>query len=256
MSPPLNLVPSPWAFFAPYGGLHVLTLFVCALLIAETSLLGRALRHNAESQNGEKVLRASLAALAVGYWLAYNIWWNRHGIDLIAGLPLQICDINGLIAPLALLCGWRWARATLYFWTAALTLQAFIQPMLTAGPASPVFWAFWTAHTLIAACAVYDIAVLGFRPGWGDLGRALFAGAIYVALVLPLDLWLGADYGYVGNPPPGMKIPPLVDALGPWPQRAVALVALAALGFVVALLPWRIVAARAKQAHGAKEPAA
>jgi len=247
MTPPLRLIPSPWAFFAPYGGLHALTLFICAVLIAETSLLGRALRRSGDKQIGEKILRGALAALAVGYWLAYNIWWNWHGIDLRDGLPLQICDINGLIAPLALLTGWRWARATLYFWTAALTLQAFIQPMLTAGPASPVFWAFWGAHTIIAACAVYDIAVLGFRPGWGDLGRALTAGAIYLALVLPFDLWLGADYGYVGDPPPVLKIPPFVDALGPWPQRAVVLVALAVLGFVVVLLPWRMVASRQQQ---------
>ena len=252
MTPPLNLVPSPWAFFVPYGGLHALTLFVCAVLIAETSLLGRALRRDGKRQIGETILRGALVALAAGYWLAYNIWWNWHGIDLRDGLPLQICDINGIIAPLALLTGWRWTRATLYFWTAALTLQAFVQPMLTAGPASPVFWAFWGAHTIVAACAVYDIAVLGFRPGWGDLSRAVAAGAIYLALVLPFDLWLGADYGYVGDPPPVLQIPPFVDALGPWPQRAVALVALAVLGFVAVLLPWRFVAMRLETQAGAK----
>ena len=154
--------------FVPYGGLHALALAVCALLIAAPTLLARALRRDAEV-----VLRRMLAALAVCYWLAYNTWWNWHGLDLRTGLPLHICDVNGLIAPLALLTGWRWARATLYFWTSALTLQAFVQPALTAGPASLVFWAFWTAHTIIAACAVYDLAVLGFRPGWNDLGYAL-----------------------------------------------------------------------------------
>src|SRR5271170_5819106 len=218
MTPPLRLIPSPWAFFAPYGGLHALTLFVCAVLIAETSLLGRALRRNGDKQIGERILRGALAALAVGYWLAYNIWWNWHGIDLRDGLPLQICDINGLIAPLALLTGWRWARATLYFWTAALTLQAFIQPALTAGPASPIFWAFWIAHTIIAASAVYDIAVLGFRPSWRDLGRAVAASAVYVALVVPLDVWLGANYDFLGNPADPSEVPLFVAALGPWPQ--------------------------------------
>ena len=155
-------------------------------------------------------------------------------------MPLQLCDLNGLIAPFALLTGQRWARATLYFWTAALTLQAFIQPALTAGPASLVFWAFWCAHTIIAACAVYDIAVLGFRPGWRDLGRAVLVSAAYGALAVPVNAWLGADYGFIGNPAPDISIPPFVDALGPWPQRAIILAALVPLGFVAVLLPWRI----------------
>jgi hypothetical integral membrane protein (TIGR02206 family) len=128
----------------------------------------------------------------------------------------------------------------LYFWTAALTSQAFIQPALTAGPASLVFWAFWAAHTIIAACAVYDIVVLGFRPGWGDLIRAVGVSFVYAALVVPVNAWLDADYGYLGDPSPGIAIPPFVLALGPWPQRAIVLAALVPLGFVVVLLPWLI----------------
>jgi uncharacterized membrane protein YwaF len=57
-------------------------------------------------------------------------------------LPLHICGLNGVIAPLALLTLNRWLRATLYFWAFGLTSQAFIQPNLTTGPAVPVFWCF------------------------------------------------------------------------------------------------------------------
>ena len=221
--------------FVPYGGLHAVALAVCLPAIAAPALIGRALE-----PHGEMILRRTLAALAACYWLAYTTWWNWHGLDLRTGLPLQVCDFNGLIAPLALLSGWRFVRATLYFWTAALTLQAFIQPALTAGPAALVFWAFWTAHTLIAACAVYDIVVLGYRPCWNDLGRALIVSACYVALVVPINLRLGANYGYLGNPAAVSEIPPFVYALGPWPQRAIILVALVPLGFVAVLLPWLI----------------
>jgi hypothetical integral membrane protein (TIGR02206 family) len=160
--------PSVWEVFVPYGGLHALAVVVCTVLIVVPSLIGRRLEKNREA-----TLRRALAVLAIGYWLAYNIWWNWNGLDLRTGLPLQLCDFNGLVAPLALLTGWRWARAALYFWTVALTSQAFIQPALTSGPASPVFWAFWTAHTIIAACAAYDVVVRGFRPNWNDLGAPL-----------------------------------------------------------------------------------
>ncbi len=232
-----------WDVFVPYSGLHALVLVVCALLIATPSLVARRLEKNAET-----ALRWTLAAAAVAYWLAYNTWWNWSGLDLRTGLPLQVCDFNGLVAPLALVTGWRWARAALYFWTVALTSQAFIQPALTSGPASLVFWAFWAAHTIIAACAVYDIAVRGFRPGWRDLGRALAISAAYVALVVPINGWLGSNYGYIGNPADIKEVPPFIDALGPWPLRAIIVVALAPPGFVVVLLPWLIV--RGVGGHG------
>jgi hypothetical integral membrane protein (TIGR02206 family) len=238
MNPPLRLVaPDAWDVFAPYGALHTLTLVACALLIAAPAGLARALPAEAEP-----ALRRALALAAVGYWLAYNIWWSWHGLDLRTGLPLQICDLNGLVAPLALLTGRRWLRATLYFWTSVLTLQAFIQPTLTAGPALLAFWAFWASHTIVAACAAYDLAVLSFRPRWGDFARAALVSAAYLAVVVPVNLWLGSNYGFIGNPPASVKIPPFVDALGPWPQRALIVVVLAALGFLVALLPWRLVA--------------
>jgi hypothetical integral membrane protein (TIGR02206 family) len=240
-----SATPAGWDTFVPYTGPHALAVAVCAVLIAAPALVGRKL-----DKGGERALGGTLAALAVCYWLAYNIWWNWHGVDLRTGLPLQLCDINGLLAPLALVSGWRWARATLYFWTAALTLQAFIQPALTAGPASPVFWAFWTAHSLIAACAVYDVVVRGLRPDWSDLRRAMVVSAGYVVILAPLNHLLGSDYGFIGNPAPDVKVPPFVLMLGPWPARAIVLLALAVLGFVIVLLPW-LIAARRRQARPA-----
>jgi len=236
MNPPLNiLAPGPWDTFVPFSGFHALVLAICLVAIAAPMLLGRTL-----SEQGDAVLRRIIAAVALAYWVAYNIWWNRHGIDWTGGLPLHICDFNGLIAPLALLTRWRWLRATLYFWTAALTLQAFIQPALSLGPASMVFWAFWIGHSLIAICAVYDVVVLGFRPSWGDFGRAVAVSLIYVAFVVPIDLLLGANYGFVGNPADINEVPPFINALGPWPQRAIILVALVPLGFLIVLAPWLI----------------
>jgi hypothetical integral membrane protein (TIGR02206 family) len=241
MNPPLNiLAPGPWDTFAPYSGLHAIAFAICAVLIAAPSLIGRTL-----SESAELNLRRGLATFAVCYWIAYNIWWNWHGLDPRTGLPLQICDVNGLLAPLVLLTRWRWAQATLYFWTAALTLQAFIQPALTAGPGSPVFWAFWIAHTIIFASAVYDIVVLGFRPTWRDLGRAVIASAVYVAVVMPVDVALGANYGFLGNPADPSEVPPFIDALGPWPLRAIIVIALTPIGFVIVLSPSLIVRARA-----------
>jgi len=101
----------------------------------------------------------------------------------------------------------RWLRSVLYFWTFAFATMAFIQPTLTQGPAHVVFWAFWLAHVVILACAVYDLAALGFRPGWSDFARAAAVAVGWAAVVLAIDLRLGANYGYSATrrPAPGFR---------------------------------------------------
>jgi hypothetical integral membrane protein (TIGR02206 family) len=222
-----------WNTFVPYGGFHFFTVCACALLIAALVATGRGLRAH------EAAMRWTLGVFGLIYWLSYNIWWNRNGFDVTAGLPLHICGLGGAIAPLALLTLNRWLRATLYFWAFALASQAFIQPALGAGPATAQFWWFWGQHTIILGYAIFDLMVLSFRPGWQDLRRAFIVSAIYLCIVVPLDIQFGADYGFLGDLPAN-KIPPFVAALGPWPARAFILVALAAVAFLIVVLPWQL----------------
>ena len=233
IGPPLNILPDTfWEVFVPYGWLHAISVGICMVVIAALALTGRAL-----SKQRELLLRRTLGLFGLVYWLSYNVWWNWHGIDFAGGLPLQICDVNGVIAPLALLTQHRWLRATLYYWAFALSIQAFIQPALQAGPANLIFYWFWAQHTIILAYAVYDLAVLHFRPQWRDLLRCYAVSAVYLAVVVPLNALLHADYGYLGNLPPE-AIPPFVAALGPWPARAVILVMLCLVACALAQVPW------------------
>ena len=226
--------------FVPFGLVHWLVAGGCAVLLAATALLGRRL----QGKPREWRVRQALAIFALAYWIAYNTWWNWNGLDLRNGLPLQACDVSGLLAPFALITLNRWLRATLYFWAFAFATLAFIQPTLTEGPAHVVFWAFWIAHLAILACAIYDLAALGFRPDWSDLARAAVVAVMWATVALSTDVVLGANYGYVGNPPAGTRIPPLVEAFGPWPQRLLVMAAIAALVFFLLLLPWLALARR------------
>lgn len=225
----------PWDVFDPYSGLHLVSVAVCFALIAALVLLGRRL-----SKPAERRLRQAMAAFAIAVWTGYNIAWNWNGIDPRDGLPLHICDLGGLLAPFALLTLNRWLRATLYFWAIALTSQAFIQPTLTYGPTSFLFWFFWGAHSIIFGYAIYDLAVLRFRPDWSDFGRASAVSLGYFAVIMPINIWLGANYAYIGNPASAKSIPPFVAALGPWPERVVIIAGLVGLAFLLALLPWLV----------------
>jgi hypothetical integral membrane protein (TIGR02206 family) len=234
--PQIVVSPGDWTTFHPYGAMHFVTVLVCLLVIVAVTAAGHMLRADRKA-----AFCRAIGIFGLAYWVSYNVWWMRHARDLAVALPLHICDLNGVIAPLMLLTGNRWLRATCYFWTFALTTQAFIQPELVFGPSRVEFWWFWVQHTIILGCAVVDILVLGFRPDWRDLGRAYAASAIYILAVVPVNALLRSNYGYIGDPPPPARIPPLIDALGPWPLRAVIVVILAAAGFVVVLLPWRLI---------------
>ncbi len=221
-----------WSVFVPYTLLHSVTVAVCVVLVVALVMLMRRQRDTA----AERVQRRALAAIAIGVWVLSYVWLNWEAIDPKA-LPLHVCGLLGVVAPLALLSGNRWLRATLYFSAFTLTIQAFIQPILVLGPATLEFWRFWLLHSLILCCAVYDLVVLRFRPGWSDVARACVMSTGYVALIVPVNLMIGTNYGFVGNPP-DQALPPVIALLGPWPERIFVLVALVFFGYVLALLPW------------------
>jgi hypothetical integral membrane protein (TIGR02206 family) len=153
-------------------------------------------------------------------------------------LPLQICDLVGFLAPAALLTRWRPLRALLYFWGIGLSTQGFFQPDLREGPADLSFWAFWLGHMAIVGASMYDVFARGYRPTWADYGVACAAAAVYLAVILPVDLLFDFNYGYVGRGQPGQ--PSVVDFLGPWPGRVAIIAALAAVVMALLMLPWEV----------------
>ena len=62
-------------------------------------------------------------------------------------------------------------------------------------------------------------------------------------MVLPIDIVLGANHGFVGQSKP--LHPSIVDLLGPWPERLLIIVPLAALAMALVMLPWCFAGKRA-----------
>jgi uncharacterized membrane protein YwaF len=69
-----------------------------------------------------------------------------------------------------------------------------------------------------------------------------FTSLIALAVVLPVNLQLGANHGFLGKST--TLHPGIVDLLGPWPQRLLITVPLAAVAMWLALLPWLALAKR------------
>jgi len=220
--------------FRPFSFTHAAALVVLAAVIGLLVAVGRRQQRGA----GPTRFEVSLAVANLVFWFAAHGWWNTPPqFDPARTLPLQMCHLVSLGASFALLTRRRWLRALLYFWGIGLATQALITPGLTDPPTTIWFWAFWFQHGFIQLAVVYDLAVLRYRPDWRDYRFACVAALAYITAVVPLNLLLGANYGFLGDTKPQM--PTILDLLGPWPLRLVFIVALVAVVMALLMLPWR-----------------
>lgn len=234
--------------FRPFSLVHGITLLGMGVLITLAIAYGRR-QGNASNTGSPTTFERRLAWINLAVWMiSHGYWQLPERFDAATTLPLQMCHITSLIASAVLLTRYRKLRAILYFWTFALSTQALLTPSLAEPPTSPVFWGFWFLHGFVMMTAIYDLAVYGFRPAWRDYGTACVASAAYVAAVLPVNLLLGANYGFIGRSKP-LNVS-IVDWLGPWPERLLIIVPLAALAMLVAMLPWTLLPKR----KGAPKP--
>ncbi len=223
------------AAFRPFTLSHGLALLCIALLILIAVHIGRRWRN----QQRQCAFERTLALANFGVWIVAHGWWQLPArFDPATTLPLQMCHITSLLASAVLLTQNHTLRAIFYFWAFALCTQALLTPSLVEPPSSPVFWSFWFLHGFVMLCAIYEIVVKGFRPTWRDYGIACIASAAYVAVVLPINLALGSNYGFVGKSKP--LNPSIVDLLGTWPERLLIIVPLAAAVMALVMLPWTL----------------
>jgi hypothetical integral membrane protein (TIGR02206 family) len=226
--------------FAAFSLLHAVTL---AAIAALTLIAIRVRRRRAPAP-----LPPGPVERAVGYgylvvWVGAFVWLRFGPLyDPTTTYPLQLCHWCGAAAALVLVTAHPLLRAIVYFCGVGLCTQALVTPALVEGPAQFPFWFFWATHGMIVGVAAYDIAARGYRPTLRDFGWACAAAAFYVLFVLPIDLVTGWNYGFVGPGRP--DVPSIVDLLGRWPQRLVAIVAIAFVAMGVLLLPWLAVQRR------------
>ena len=221
--------------FWPYTRDHWIALAATAIVTIGLSWLGVRWRGTAK---GEMLHQAWLWVVIVVQVLSlYYYVWHR-GFSWETSLPLEICDLSGMVAVAALWTGRRMPTLILYYWAFALTTNACVTPILRQGPENLRYYVFWITHIVILASAVYVVAVKGFRPRGWDFAMITLVMCIYGAVVIPLDVITGFNYGFVGNSKP--DTPTAVDILGPWPFRLVWMfLAVHALFLALTAVWWR-----------------
>jgi hypothetical integral membrane protein (TIGR02206 family) len=221
--------------FHSFSLTHLLMLVLFAAFTALIIWLGRTWRGTERL----RALECLLAAFALVFWLLDHGRWVLPGAyDPAVSFPIHICNLAGLCVPVVLPTRMRFFRALLYFWGIGLSTQSIFTPDLVIGPATFGFWLYWINHTIVIGVPIYDVAARGYRPTWRDYGFVTLADLAYLAIVIPLDMALHANYGYVGNAM--SKQASIVDYLGSWPLRIVWIVLLGQIAMALLMLPWAL----------------
>lgn len=205
-----------WDRFQPFSAVHFVVVLV--FIAGTTVLCGLGARWRSTSR--ESRLRHGLAWANIAVQSYSVLWYLRPAAFKIdESLPLHVCDVCGWLACFALLREARWVRTLTFMWGLGLCTQAFVTPIVTAGPGYTRFWLFWLTHGLIVGTSVYLFVVLRYRPRLRDLGVALAWLWAYGFSAIAINLWLDTNYVFVGRTTP--EAPTIVDQLGPWPRRLI-----------------------------------
>jgi hypothetical integral membrane protein (TIGR02206 family) len=228
-----------WAdSFRAFTTFHLVVVAVCAALICASLRIGRRSRL-AGFDSRERSFR-----IGWGWFIlatqAFALVWRLlpEHFTLEEGLPLQLCRWAGWTAGFAMVWQWRWARTLTYFWGIGLCLQGFVSPIPLGGYGTVQFWLFWLVHLQIVGSAMYDMVVHRYRPARADWLLAAAVSMVYVAIAVPVNVWLGTDYGWLGKG--RYRIGHIVDVLGPWPLRPVLLVAVGQAMLLALYMVWKL----------------
>ena len=222
--------------FRAFSPLHGVTLLIWLLITLAVLKAGLTQRRRGRERSAAAVLAAVGAVFWVlqqGYYVVFDQVWAHS-------LPLHVCDLAGIVGPLALLFPRRLLRTVLYFWALGLTAWGLLTPILNVGPDHLGFWLFWLNHGGVVLFAIYDVVVGRYRPHAVDYGMACLVTMAYLSVILPLNLANeGWNYAYIGNVQVEAKTP--LDLLPPWPWRILGIQVLGALMYLGVWLPWEVV---------------
>ncbi|MFP4056621.1 MAG: TIGR02206 family membrane protein [Candidatus Brocadiia bacterium] len=222
-----------------------------ALAVAAGAALAWAARARASARL-DRLVRWALAAACLG-WAAGALGWLTLGAGhpLRSVLPLHLCDVSALLAPVVLLRPRRGLYELLYFWGVGGALQAMATPAVTWGFPHPECLLFFSGHGAILASALYATVAMRLRPVPRSILRAWLLTNVYGLLILPLNVALGTNYLFLMHKP---QQPSLLDVMGPWPWYLVVL-DVVALGVIAACyLPFLVADRVAARSGGGGPP--
>jgi hypothetical integral membrane protein (TIGR02206 family) len=185
------------------------------------------------------------AIIAIGIVVSELSWQPyviaNHSWSAGLSLPVQLCDVGGFVAAVALL----WRQALLieitYFWGLGGTLQALLTPDLRDHFPSFPYLQFYATHDLVVLAALFLVIGLGLQPRAGAVRRIFMLTLAFAAVIGLIDLVTGGNYLYLRQVPAQGS---LLSVMGPWPWYIAVGALLTLVVLTVLATPFRFASRR------------
>lgn len=224
--------------FTQYSLSHFAALAVAAIL--GTWVIRHAGKQNqAEKHRTARILGWLCLAVIPGGVLATNFTVPSTPWEEL--LPLHFCDI------MLVCCAWSMFKPysplsnCTYFCSLAATAQALITPSLEYDYPTPLYFSFFTSHSLVILCALFIPLVFKWVPKSSGKFLAQLFGICYLIAIYPINILLNTNFGFVLHIPESDSI---LSLFGPWPWY---LVVMQIPGFIIIFfldIPFHIIRSR------------
>lgn len=220
--------------FQAFGDQHQAVMVVFCTMLAATIWCARNLNSSQNLLLGRCF--AIFIFLTVVIWTAIKIHFDRF--NLLVDLPLSLCNLFAVLAPLLFWNPHQRRLEIIYFLVIVGTFQAMLTPDLYVGFPSNEFFKYWIVHGGLVLLVLHHILAFRIYPRFKGVGLTFIWLNIYAALLYPLNLSIGANYFYLINKPGNASI---LDFFGPWPVYIFVAELVAMAFFAVAWLPFLLV---------------
>jgi hypothetical integral membrane protein (TIGR02206 family) len=187
----------------------------------------------------QQLLTSRIIAIIISCWvILYDlILLNLGKFNYKTDLPLDICNLMGLLIPFLMWSPSKQLFPYLYFYIMAGTTQAVFVPYLFDGFPNFVFIKFWVVHGGLIVYILYVAVVWKFKLTLKDIWRSFLLLQLYGLLIYLTNKQIGANYIFLVQKPPTNSI---FDYFGPWPiYILVAEAIMLFLMFMVYLPYWK-----------------
>ena len=155
-------------------------------------------------------------AASISAWVVlYDVILLYQGkFNYQTDIPLDICNMMGLVLPFVMWTPNKRFFPYLYFWILTGTIQAVLSPHLFNGFPNFIFIKYWVVHGGLIIYILFIAAAWDFQLKWRHLWKAFWGLQVYVLFIYVTNKIIGANYVYVIEKPPTASI---LDYFGAWP---------------------------------------
>jgi len=179
------------------------------------------------------VVLGMIPFLAVCFRMLYV--YNTGNFSVANDLPLHLCRLLALAAPLVMFYKSRYVLGMFYFWVIAGTLNANLTPDLDQGFPHLSYFNYWMLHSGLVLVAIYAVFVYRLRVTLKDMWNLFWITNLVLIIMHGINFVFSSNYFYTMQKPP---VATLLDYMGPWPWYLLSGQAVAFLLMGIAYIPF------------------